>query len=173
MSGGVFSEEYQRTAHLLRRAGFGADHDTIQSYVQMGLQNAVDSLINYNPDGNPLEIVEDRLENDQLGRFDINGLQTWWLNRMVHTTNPLQEKMTLFWHGHFVSAYSKVTDTALLYRQNQLFRRMALGNFRDLTLAVSKDPAMIWYLDNQTNRKGHANENYGRELMEYISQNDT
>lgn len=169
MSGGVFSEEYQRTAHLLRRAGFGADHDTIQSYVQMGLQKAVDSLINYNPEGNPLEIVEDRLENDQLGRFDINGLQTWWLNRMVHTTNPLQEKMTLFWHGHFVSAYNKVTDTALLYRQNQLFRRMALGNFRDLTLAVSKDPAMIWYLDNQTNRKGHANENYGRELMELFT----
>ncbi len=169
MSVDVHSKEYQQMAHLLRRAGFGADHETIQRYVRDGIRATVDRLVNFNPGDDLVDDVQDTLQYDVGSTRDLNELQLWWLNRMMHTPNPLQEKMVLFWHGHFVSAYQKVTDTSLLFRQNQLFRRMGMGNFRDLTQAVSKDPAMILYLDNQTNRKGHANENYGRELMELFT----
>ncbi len=168
MSVDVTSREYQQMAHLLRRAGFGADHETIQSLVQKGLKSVVHSLV-YETAPDPLDTMLDRMDGEELNYNQAGDLQIWWLNRMVHSPNPLQEKMTLFWHGHFVSAYSKVNNLLMLYRQNQLFRRMGMGNFRDLTQAVSKDPAMIWYLDNQYNRKGHANENYGRELMELFT----
>lgn len=169
MSADVHSKEYQQMAHLLRRTGFGADHETIQQYVQDGLHAAVERLVNFNSANDLIDDVQDSLQYDIGSKRDISALQLWWLDRMLHSPNPLQEKMVLFWHGHFVSAQQKVNDTALLYRQNQLFRRMGMGNFRDLTQAVSKDPAMILYLDNQTNRKGHANENYGRELMELFT----
>jgi uncharacterized protein (DUF1800 family) len=98
------------------------------------------------------------------------ALMQWWLGRMIATPAPLQEKMVLFWHGHFTSAYQgKGITAADMLGQNQLFRRSALGNIRELTLAVSHDPAMLKYLDNRTNKKQHPNENYARELMELFT----
>lgn len=171
MSGEIQKPDYQKMAHLLRRAGFGADHKTILAQLEKGFDATIHELIHYEETQGPdsFDTAEDRLQNDFLSQFDFADLQTWWLNRMVSTDRPLQEKMTLFWHGHFATAYSKVNRPTFIYRQNQLFRRMAVGNFRDLAQAVSKDPAMIFYLDNQTNRKGHPNENYGRELMELFT----
>ena len=97
------------------------------------------------------------------------GLQVWWLDKMVHTQRPLQEKMTLFWHGHLTSAFRKVKDPNLLQAQNELFRANALGNYGEMLRAISRDGAMIRWLDLQTNRKGAPNENYARELMELFT----
>lgn len=98
------------------------------------------------------------------------SLQRWWLGRMLHTSAPLQEKMTLFWHGHFTSEFAaKGTSPNDMLVQNQLLRRYALGNVRELTQAVARDPAMLKYLDNARNQKAHPNENFARELMELFT----
>jgi uncharacterized protein (DUF1800 family) len=102
-------------------------------------------------------------------RDNIIALQRWFLDRMIQSPAPLQEKMTLFWHGHFTSAYQKGVTAQALADQNNLFRANALGNIRELTLKVSQDPAMLRYLDNGQNVKAHPNENYARELMELFT----
>jgi len=94
---------------------------------------------------------------------------SWWANRMVETPRPLEEKMTLFWHGHFATEELKLYDYRLMFNQNQTLRRRATGNFRDMLVAMSQDPAMLVYLDNRRNVKGHANENYAREIMELFA----
>ncbi|HVS70365.1 MAG TPA: DUF1800 domain-containing protein [Phycisphaerae bacterium] len=102
-------------------------------------------------------------------RAKLEELKLWWLDRMVRTTRPLEEKMTLFWHGLFVSSSATVKNTYLLYQQNELFRKHAAGNYKQLTLEVSKNPAMLIYLNNNDNRVQHPNENYARELMELFT----
>jgi uncharacterized protein (DUF1800 family) len=102
-------------------------------------------------------------------RDNMIAMETWFLDRMINTPAPLQEKMTLFWHGHFTSAYQKGIPAQALVNQNNLFRANALGNIRELTLKVSQDPAMVRYLDNAQNVKAHPNENYARELMELFT----
>ena len=110
-----------------------------------------------------------QMQRNQNRRKNLVAMQTWWLQRMIATPAPLQEKMTLFWHGHFTSSPEKGTAAQELLMQNQLFRQYALGNVRDLTLHVSQDPAMLRYLDNNVNAKAHPNENYARELMELFT----
>ena len=88
---------------------------------------------------------------------------------MLLTPRPLEEKLTLFWHGHFATEERKIDDYRLMLHQNKTLRRLASGNFRDLLVAISQDPAMLVYLDNRTNVKGHANENYAREIMELFA----
>ena len=96
-------------------------------------------------------------------------MRGWWLTEMLTTPSPLTEKMVLFWHNHFTSSLQKVRSPVLMYRQNLLLRRHALGYFGDMLHEVSKDPAMVVYLDNATNRKGHPNENFAREVMELFT----
>lgn len=103
-----------------------------------------------------------------------NALETrrvalWWAGRMVATPRPLEEKMTLFWHGHFATSETKVRDYRKLLLQNRTLREHATGNFRELLLAVMRDPAMLVYLDNGQNIKDHPNENFGRELLELFT----
>ncbi len=103
-----------------------------------------------------------------------NGIETqrlglWWANRMLATSRPLEEKLTLFWHGHFATGENKVRDYRMMMRQNALFRAHAAGAFRDLLVGVMKDPAMLVYLDNGENIKSHPNENFGRELLELFT----
>jgi uncharacterized protein (DUF1800 family) len=102
-------------------------------------------------------------------RQNLIAMQQWWLGRMIASPAPLQEKMTLFWHGHFTSSPEKGTAAQELLMQNQLFRQYALGNVRDLTLHVAQDPAMLRYLDNNVNVQAHPNENFARELMELFT----
>lgn len=109
------------------------------------------------------------MERNRNRRKNLIALQTWWLQRMIASPAPLQEKMTLFWHGRFTSSPEKGTSAQELLLQNQLFRQYALGNARDLTLHVSQDPAMLRYLDNNVNDRAHPNENYARELMELFT----
>ena len=102
-------------------------------------------------------------------RRNLIAMQKWWLERMIASPAPLQEKMTLFWHGHFTSSPEKGTTAHELLAQNQLFRSYALGNMHELTLHVAQDPAMLRYLDNNVNVAAHPNENFARELMELFT----
>jgi len=97
------------------------------------------------------------------------ALRAWWIDEMTVTRSPLTERMTLFWHNHFVSGQPKVRITRLMYRQNATLRANALGNFGVLLHAIAKDPAMLVYLDSVQNRKGAPNENFAREVMELFT----
>ena len=96
-------------------------------------------------------------------------LKAWWIAEMANTNSPFTEKMVLFWHNHFTSSLKKVKQPILLFKQNQLFRDNALGNYKQLTHAISKDPAMLGYLDNFKSSKKSPNENFARELLELFS----
>ena len=161
-------QQRQLISHLLRRTGFGATPAELDQYVQLGYQGAVDKLLNFDqvPDDYPAWEVPD--EKDK-GRRPLAELQQWWLNRLLTTKRPLQEKMILYWHGHFATAASKVNRIKWMYNQNNLFRQHALGAFPGLLGEVSKDAAMMYWLDSQTNRKGAPNENYAREVMELFT----
>jgi Protein of unknown function (DUF1800) len=103
-----------------------------------------------------------------------NGIETqrlglWWSNRMLTTRRPLEEKLTLFWHGHFATGQNKVRDYRMMLRQNEMLRARASGTFRELLVSILKDPAMLVYLDNGENVKKHPNENFGRELLELFT----
>jgi uncharacterized protein (DUF1800 family) len=96
-------------------------------------------------------------------------LRGWWLRRMAKGPRPFQEKMVLFWHGHFATSFEKVRDPYLMWRQNELFRRLATDNWLRLLIEVAKDPAMLLWLDQAQSRKQHPNENFAREVMELFT----
>ena len=110
-----------------------------------------------------------RYHHEQSGLMGQNGPGSNWLYRMISTDNPLQEKVALFWHGIFATAYPKVTQGKVMQDQIRMFRRYGLGSFKTLLVELSRDPAMIIWLDNQDNHRGTINENYGRELLELSS----
>src|SRR5437660_5014506 len=158
-----------RAAHLLRRAGFGATSVELDRYAAMTSTTMTQSVLNYQQTSNAaLEAQLPALDLTSEKGPAAGAVQAWWLQRMVQTARPLEEKMTLFWHGLLTSGLDKA-GPAQMYSQNQLFRKMALANFDELLKAVSKDPAMMVYLDTETNRKGKPNENYARELMELFT----
>ena len=110
--------------------------------------------------------------SDMAASLDYNNeaeLRAWWLLRILQTPLPLQERLTLFWHNHFATSNAKVRNLHYMFGQNQLLRRNALGSFRTMLAEISKDPAMMIWLDTSLNKKGTANENYSRELMELFS----
>ena len=123
------------------------------------------------PAGNrKLQQVADRyLYWKRVTKLETERIGYWWANRMLTTKQPLQEKMTLFWHGHFATGDEKVLDYRKMLQQNELLRAKATGNFRDLLISVSQDPAMLAYLDAGVNLKGAPNENFARELMELFT----
>src|SRR5262249_5378959 len=152
-------------AHLLRRAGFGGTPNQIATLAAQDWSTTVDQLLDFS--AAPADVEPAFLTDDSLGDWEKEfQLQAWWLDRMMTTTTPLQEKLTLLWHGHFATANNKVDDARLMYLQNALFRAGAAGNFRDLVQQMSLQPAMLIWLDNDPNTKGHPNENFARELME-------
>ncbi|MBX3360509.1 MAG: DUF1800 domain-containing protein [Phycisphaeraceae bacterium] len=110
-----------------------------------------------------------RQQAERADRLQIREVQEWWLSRMIQTPRPLEEKMTLFWHGHFATSYRTIENSYHMFRQNQLFRANALGNYGKLMYEIIRDPAMLAYLDNNDSRKGRPNENLARELMELFS----
>ncbi len=159
----------QRLGHLLRRAGFGARPDEWTAYAKMGVGAATDQLLHPEQVPDHLDAVLQDISGDYVDFTDIGSIRKWWLYRMAHTKRPLEEKMTLFWHNHFATANYKVDNPQWMWRQNELFRAHALGNFRTLLQAVSRDPAMLIWLDGADNKKGRPNENYGRELQELFT----
>jgi len=110
-----------------------------------------------------------RQEAERDDRRQMSEVQRWWFKRMIETPRPLEEKMTLFWHGHFATSYRTIEDSYHMFTQNQLFRKHAVGDFRELLFAVIRDPAMLAYLDNDDSRKGRPNENLAREIMELFA----
>src|SRR5258706_16266084 len=179
--------------HLLRRAGFGASPTDAETFRAMSTDAAVDYLVDY--EGRP-DDVDGRIGRLDLARvnttnaftpdIDIEDARQRWLFRMIHSRRPLQEKMTLFWHNHFATAYSKLNaDSGSLQAakmfahkpgvlrgpqgQLELFRQYALGNYRDLLLQVAQDPAMLVWLDGQFNTAEKPQENFGREVMELFT----
>lgn len=102
-------------------------------------------------------------------KLESQRVAYWWANRMLTTKRPLEEKMTLFWHGHFATGDEKVRDYRKMLKQNEMLRAKATGNFRDLLISVAKDPAMLAYLDAAVNVKGAPNENFAREIMELFT----
>ncbi|HET6274320.1 MAG TPA: DUF1800 domain-containing protein [Candidatus Cybelea sp.] len=158
-------------AHLLRRAGFGGTPEEVRRFAAMRANDAVAALFaipsarSISP---PPEIGVDGVLGKREGHASVVTLQLWWLNRMLTTPAPLQEKMTLYFHGHFTSRATP-RFPSITYNQNALFRAYATGNVRDLTKAVSKDAAMLVYLNGASNVAEHPNENYARELMELFT----
>jgi uncharacterized protein (DUF1800 family) len=209
---------YDRAAHLLERAGFGATPEEIARVAASSPREVVDALVDYESiDTRDLKPFDEsgiwdvgmdpfppsRAEAVRLARergeglgekvlpegtqrrlqpvvdkffysLTANNIETqrlglWWANRMLVTRRPLEEKLTLFWHGHFATGQNKVRDYRMMLRQNQMFRQHASGSLRDLLIGILKDPAMLVYLDNGENVKNHPNENFGRELLELFT----
>ena len=153
-------------AHLYRRAGFGAAPAEIDAALAAGLPKTLDKLLAGEPD------AADRLELlTETGKYyaDMPSLRTWWLYAMLEGGHPLREKLTLFWHNHFATSYAKVRSTKLMFEQNVLIRTNALALFPKFLLDVSKDTAMLVWLDSNRNVKGAPNENFAREVMELFS----
>ena len=161
--------EIRLIAHLMRRAGFGANREQIGMHANAGYQNTVEALLN------PGE--EDRMDDHLIRRFhpELSGMMgpnapgQNWLYRMATTSDPLREKMALFWHSIFATGYAKVIHGKALSDQTRMFRTFGMGSFKDLLIQLSKDPAMIIWLDNQDNHNGAINENFGRELLELFT----
>jgi uncharacterized protein (DUF1800 family) len=184
--------DFDAAAHLMVRAGFGADPSAIRKMRALGPEKAVESLINapvenYPPPTWATPDDQDELraqvkeaatpDEKQMARKllrekfanEMKDLTHWWVTRMVNTRSPLVEKMTLFWHGHFATSGQKVRPAYKMWLQNETFRQNALGNFRTLTKAVSRDPAMMIWLDLVQSKKERPNENFAREVMELFT----
>ncbi len=173
--------------HLLNRTSFAAAPADIEAFAGLTREQAMDRLLSWarqppvtplpawagEPFDSPRRLRGMSPEERKLALREIFQkafeLQSWWLTEMLVTPSPLTEKMTLFWHSHFVSSQQKVRSPQLMYRQNALLRRHALGNFGELLHAVARDPAMVIYLDSASNRKGQPNENFAREVMELFT----
>jgi uncharacterized protein (DUF1800 family) len=186
---------YTTAAHLLNRLGFGGPPAEIARLTDRGHDEALASLLDYEkiPDPTPApewakpdpegirkfreairsatpeekrKLQQERRRTDQRRMIELRG---WWLNRMAKGPRPFQEKMVLFWHGHFATSVIKVQSPYYMWRQNELFRRLATGNWLELLTLAGKDPAMLIWLDQALSRKPHANENYAREVMELFT----
>ena len=162
-------EEIALMGHLMRRAGFGTARGELQERVDKGYEATVEELLH------PERF--DPIDEDLLYRFlpGYEGAlgpplnQADWVYRMVNTERPLEEKMALFWHQLFATGNSKVDNPPELTQQIAMFREFGLGKFRDLLVELARNPAMIFWLDNNGNHRGAINENWGRELLELFS----
>ena len=165
----MVSSDLELMAHLMRRAGFGAGRDELEARVADGYQKTVELLLDpETPDEVPEDVLR-RYYPDYSGMMGLAGSGAYWLYRMILTRAPLREKMSLFWHGVFATGYAKLTQGKILIDQVRMFRRHGMGSFRTLLLKLSRDPAMIIWLDNHDNHKDAINENYGREFLELFS----
>ena len=164
-------EDLAQMAHLMRRAGFGATHEELEQYVAKGYDATVEELINP-PDNMPA--------GDMIGllRYMPNCLlpggvpqpgQYNWMYNMITTKRPLEEKVALFWHQVFATGNSKVDNCDQMLEQLVMFRKYGMGNYREMLVELSKNPAMLYWLDNNENHRDAVNENWGRELLELFS----
>jgi uncharacterized protein (DUF1800 family) len=177
--------------HLLRRAGFGASQEELEAFAGRSTSEVLQFLLDYEdqPDDVDEKIGNPAYASVSAGfspNLNIEHARQRWLFRMLHSTRPLQEKMTLFWHNHFATAYLKIAGivgagqaTRMMALkpgelpgppgQIELFRAMALGSFRDLLIEVARDPAMLFWLDGRLNTRQRPQENFGREIMELFT----
>ena len=164
-------EDLALMAHLMRRAGFGASRAELEEYVAKGYEATVEELID--PLANQSAGKTAMLLRYQPGCLlpgggSIPG-QFNWMYHMITTQRPLEEKMALFWHHVFATGNNKVDNCDQMLEQLVMLRKFGMGNYRELLVEVSKNPAMIFWLDNNENHRDAVNENWGRELLELFS----
>lgn len=184
----LFGMNFAECKHLLNRTSFGVDKQQLSVCMKENdYESAVKELVyNHKPMSaedtfnyahkilrppmkmSDLKITE-RKAFQKMKRKSHIALKKYWFETMLKTNDPFLEKMVLFWHNHFTSSLKKVGQASLMYQQNQLFRKYALGNFAALLHAIMEDPAMLIYLDNRANKKSHPNENFARELLELFT----
>jgi uncharacterized protein (DUF1800 family) len=185
---------FSRAAHLMNRAGFGGTPAEIERLVELGPEKAVAWFVDFEkipdntkapdwakPDPTRAELFKKmrgateqerrkaQQERQRTDRERMQELRGWWLTRMAKGPRPLQEKLTLFWHGHFATSMEKVREPYYMWRQNELFRRLGTGNWQQLLTEAGKDPAMLVWLDQAQSQKSHPNENFAREVMELFA----
>lgn len=156
-------------AHVLRRLQFGYTPEELERAVAAGRAATLDHLLNPQPETPEFVEVDAVLRKTAVATGNLSDLQIWCLYRMAHSANPLAEKLTLLWHNHFATSQEKVRSVALMLRQNELLRSGAPGPFAELLHGISRDPAMLVWLDGEANRRRHPNENFAREVMELFS----
>jgi uncharacterized protein (DUF1800 family) len=166
------------TGHLLRRTTFGPTRQEVLGAQSVSLDAVISSILQDSPPPAPPvdpttgQTWVDKAFDSTLDSRYQGYLKAWWMGLVLNQGSSIREKMVLFWHNHFASAYSTVTDSRLMYTQNALLRRYALGNIKELVIAVTQDPAMLIYLNGYRNRGDGNNtpdENYGRELQELFT----
>jgi uncharacterized protein (DUF1800 family) len=164
--------DLSRAVHLQRRAGFAATWDELQRDLKDGPVASVERLLKGTATlHSPAEFASmaDLLAGAAVAAGDIGRLKAWWMYRLLFSPDPLGEKLTLLWHNHFATSHTKVQDTGAMRRQNDTFRKQARAPFGKLLNGAVRDPALLIFLDAPANRKGHANENLARELMELFT----
>jgi len=163
------SDDVALMGHLMRRAAFGARAEELETMAKQGYDAVVDGLLH--PERSP-ELAEDLLERCHTEQSDDESTHwtaTRWTYHMINSKRPLEYKMALFWHGLFATAVSKVTNNPMMRGQYAMFRDDGLGNFRTVLQKLARDPAMIYWLDQQQNHGKAVNENWGRELLELFA----
>ncbi len=162
--------DLRKVGHVYRRAAFGATWKELQDGLKLGPKKLLDQLLTEQEGTNGYDKETDEFLTTTARKFN-QGEQasSWWLYRMMNTGFPLREKIALFWHNHFATSNSKVQNVPAMVGQYELIRTHALGNFSELLQGMSKDPAMMIWLDTIDSKKGTPNENYARELMELFS----
>lgn len=165
--------DLSRVKHLHRRAGFGATWSELQRDIQDGPDSSIARVLDgksqtegQRPD---FERMSDIIGNSAASSSGPNRLVAWWLYRFLFSPHALREKLTLVWHNHFATSNLKIADLLLMFNQNVMFRDKALGTFGDLLRATLRDPAMLYWLDANSNRAGHPNENLAREVLELFT----
>jgi uncharacterized protein (DUF1800 family) len=164
------SKDVKLMAHLMRRAGFGASRQKLDELVEAGYDETVEQLLD--AVSHPSRLTDNlirRYHPEYSGMMGNQSAGANWMYRMVSTDAPLREKIGLMWHGIFATGYAKLANGKVLHDQIRMFERHGMGSFKTLLIEVSKDPAMIMWLDNSENHNGSMNENYGRELLELFS----
>ena len=156
-------------AHLMRRAGFGSNRDELETLAARGYEAVVDDLISTEQTHSMSDDLIRRYHDEQSGFMGQTAPPAYWLYKMISSDSPLKEKVALFWHSVFATGYPKIVNGKVLIEQIGMFRRLGTGSLRTLLTELSRDPAMIGWLDNLDNHKGAINENYGRELLELFS----
>ncbi len=163
------SSLYERLAHLRRRTGFSARPSEVEPLLALGIEGAVDKLLESPYDHAIDDDAVLRVLQGDMNNLDSRAVAAWWLYRMLVSQQPIQERLALFWHNHFATSASKVQAGRLMLIQIQLFQRLGLDSFHTLALEVAKDPAMLVWLDGNRNVKGKPNENFARELFELFT----
>jgi uncharacterized protein (DUF1800 family) len=164
-------QELALMAHLMRRAGFGATQTELEERVAKGYEATVDELVSPSedqPGGNMALLLRYHPSALLPGGVPVMGQANWMYN-MVTTKRPLHEKMALFWHQVFATGNSKVDNCDQLLEQIDMFREFGMGSYKDMLVEISRNPAMIFWLDNNENHRDAVNENWGRELLELFS----
>jgi uncharacterized protein (DUF1800 family) len=164
-------QELALMAHLMRRAGFGATQTELEERVAKGYEATVDELVSPSedqPGGNMALLLRYHPSALLPGGVPVMGQANWMYN-MVTTERPLHEKMALFWHQVFATGNSKVDNCDQLLEQIDMFREFGMGSYKDMLVEISRNPAMIFWLDNNENHRDAVNENWGRELLELFS----